>query len=154
MWDISADLIASIPPEGRFSDSSPRSRNISEENVSWNFSLDAGKKKIFNFEIELNRSGIINSRSLLYFSATARGSPQIIQAASSILIAGDDDKSIVIRTIDDWPPGDLLNENPKEFCGSGACPCLFPLDRKYSNLTSIKYISDNNMYGPDLGCIC
>lgn len=153
-YDISADLIATIPPEGRFSDSSPRSKNISEENVSWNFSLDAGRKKIFNLEIELNRSGIINSRSLLYFSAAAGGSTQIIQAASSIVIAGDDDKSIVIRTIDDWLPGDLLNEYPKGICGSGACPCLFPLDRKYSNLTSIKYISDNNIYGTDLGCIC
>ena len=152
-YNMSVNLSADIPNDVKLLTSSPKATIIGENNLSWSFKLNMGKKKTLSYKVSVKGDGLTSSRAIAYARSLDGQRHSSRELRSSVFIAKPKDLSVT-RTVDDWLPEYLAD--PLAMPNTDAsvpCSCLLlpndtiNLDRP--KITLVRYIPG---YDKELSC--
>jgi L-rhamnose mutarotase len=132
-YNVSVNLTSYLPEGASFLNSTPKTKIMSENNATWSFKLNAGKKRSITYYVQYNGSGLIESRAEAQAFSLDGYENLTAQAMSSVLIP-EPKTMYVNRITGDWLP-EYLTDPLLPVCESDGGPCPF------------SPYEDPNMYG-------
>jgi hypothetical protein len=144
--------LTSYLPEGvSFLNSTPKTKIMGEDNVSWSFKLNAGKKRSITYYVQYNGSGLIESRAEAQAFSLDGHENLTAQAMSSVLIP-EPKTMYVNRITGDWLP-EYLADPLLPVCESDGGPCLLsPYEDQDMYGIPIRTVPPNPGYTSELPC--
>ena len=152
-YNMSVNVSADIMDDAKMLTTSPKPKTIGDDNLTWSFKLDAGKKKTLSYKVDINRDGLISSGAIAHADSIDGQKHLIRDSRASVFIAKPNDLSVT-RIVDDWLPEDLADPLAvSNTDGSVPCLCLsLPADTITLDPPRIEQVRDIQGYDEELPC--